>query len=137
MLAKKIKVSSDIQGMIFVAFNSAKNENIYAAAGKESFSNILEENKCKALACGRRNPASPESGPELDLSFLFIWEWNGTFTNRPDFWFTFPYHPNFELILDRFAGFVTVIPLCEYNFSPTGLLKRNGAFQYKIALMAV
>ena len=48
----------------------------------------------------------------LNLPFLFIWEWNGTFANRPEFWFTFPYHPNFEHILDRFAGFVS-IPLCE------------------------
>ena len=46
------------------------------------------------------------------------------------------YHPNFEPILDRFAGFV-FIPLCECNFSPTGLLERTGAYQYKIALIAV
>ena len=66
--------------------------------------------------------------PELDLPFLFIREWNGTFANRPDFWFTFPYHPNFELILDRFAGFVSIL-LCECNLSPTGLLERTGAYQ--------
>ena len=83
-----------------------------------------------------RVPAGPESGPELDLPFLFIREWNGTFGNRPDFWFTFPYHPNFEPILDRFAGLVS-IPLCECNLSPTGLFERTGAYQHKIALMAV
>ena len=46
-----------------------------------------------------------DSGPELDLPFLFIRECNGRFVNRPDFWFTFPYHPNVGPILDRFAGF--------------------------------
>ena len=69
-------------------------------------------------------------------AFLFIWEWNGTFANPPDFWFTFPYYPDFEPNLDRFAGFVS-IPLCECNLTPTGLLERTGACQYKIALMAV
>ena len=71
------------------------------------------------------------SGPELDLPSMFIREWNGTFENRPDFWFSFPYHPNFEPILDRFAGFVS-IPLYECNLSPTGRLERH-----KIALMTV
>ena len=69
------------------------------------------------IACTLRNPASLESGPELNLPFLFIWEWNGTFANRPDFWFTFPYHPKFEPILSRLAGFVS-IPMCECNLSP-------------------
>ena len=36
-------------------------------------------------------------------------------------------------ILDRFAGFVS-ISLCECKLSPTGLLERTGAYQYKIAL---
>ena len=68
--------------------------------------------------------------------FLFIREWNGTFANQPDFWFTFSYLPNFEPILDRFAEFVS-IPLCERNLSPSGPLERTAAYQYKIALMAV
>ena len=104
----------------------SKNEkkNTGTSAGKESFFNILGESKSNARACTRRNPAGPESGPELDLPFLFIWEWNGTFANRPDFWFTFPYYPNFEPILDRFAWFV-FIQLCECNVSPTGLLERT------------
>ena len=76
------------------------------------------------------------SGPELDLPFLFIWEWNGTFANRPDFWFTFPYHTNFEPILNWLAGFVS-LPLSECNLSPTSFLKRTGEYQYKIAPMAV
>ena len=49
---------------------------------------------------------------------------------------TFPYHPNFEPILDWFAGFVS-IPLCECNLSPIGLLERTGAYQLKIAFMAI
>ena len=49
---------------------------------------------------------------------------------------TFPYYPNFESILDRFAGFV-FIQLRECNVSPTGLFERTGAYQYKFALMAV
>ena len=76
---------------------------------KESFFNILKESnqlsKRNALACTCRNPTGPESGPELDLSFLFIRKWNGTFANRPDFWFTFPYSPNSGPILNQFTVF--------------------------------
>ena len=63
---------------------------------------------------------------------------NGTFAKRPDFWFTFPFHPNFESILERFAGFVSIPLHCVNATSlPTGLLERTGAYQYKIVTMAV
>ena len=55
---------------------------------------------------------------ELDLPFLFIREWNGRFVNLPDFWFTFPYHPNVGPILDRFAGFRWIFPYPCVNATP-------------------
>ena len=74
-------------------------------------------------------PVETQQVWKVDLNWtLFIWEWNGTFANRLDFWFTFPYHPNFEPILERFTGFVS-IPLCECNFSPTDLLERTRAYK--------
>ena len=63
----------------------------------------------------------PESGPELDLPFLFIREWNCTFVNRHDF---------------RFTGFFP--NLCVNAISlPTCLLEHARADQYAIAPMAV
>ena len=99
-----------------------KKKNKGTSTRKESFSNILRESKLTALACTRRNPAGPESGLELDLPFLFIWEWNNTFANQPDFWFTFPYHQNFEPILDRFTGFVssTLVWMQPLSYWPFG-----------------
>ena len=108
-------------------------KNTDTSAGKESFSNILGE---RVSEMHLRVPVETQQVGKMDLPFLFIWAWNGTFANRLDFRFTFPYHPNFEPILDRFVGFVST-PLCECNFSPTGLLEWTGAYQYKIALMAV
>ena len=48
---------------------------------------------------------------------------------RPDFWFTFPYHPNFECILERFAGFVSIpLPCVNATSLPTGLLEHLQTF---------
>ena len=61
-----------------------------------------------------RVPIETQQVRKVDLNwtclFLFTREWNGTFVNRPDFWFIFPYHPNFGPILDQFSGFF-LIPL--------------------------
>ena len=68
--------------------------------------------------------------------FLFTQDWNSTFVNRPDFWFTFPYHPNFGLMLYQFAGF---FPYSCVNTTslPTGFLEQTRADQYAIAPMAL
>ena len=88
-----------------------------------------------------RVPVETQEVRKVDLNrpvFYVISEWNGTFAKRPDFWFTFPYRPNSESILKRFAGFVSVPLLCVSATSlPTGLLERTGAYQYKIVTMAV
>ena len=57
------------------------------------------------------------------------------FANGPDFWITFPYHPNFGPILEQFTGFVHT--LCECNLSPTGFLERTRADKYAVAPVAV
>ena len=92
--------------------------------------------KWNAFACICRNPAAPESGPELDLPIQFTRKRNGTFPNWPDFWFTFPYRPNFWPILDQFAGFFPY-PCVNATSLPTVFLERTKADQYAIAPMAV
>ena len=78
-----------------------------------------------------RVPVETQQVRKVDLNrpFMFIPEWNDTFAKRPDFWFIFPYHPNFESILERFAGFVSIpLPCVNATSLPTGLLERTGAY---------
>ena len=107
---KRVLGRTEIKIQMLASKNKIKKKT---PAVKESFFNILKESnqlsKRNALACTCRNPTGPESGPELDLSFLFIRKWNGTFANRPDFWFTFPYSPNSGPILGQFAVFFPYI----------------------------
>ena len=70
-----------------------------------------------------RVPVETQQFRKVDLYwtclFLFTREWNGTFVNRSDFWFTFPYHPNFGLTLDQSAGFFPY-PCVNATSLPTG-----------------
>ena len=104
-----------VLGLTEIKFRKLVSKYQNTPAQEESFSNILGESnqlsKWNAFVCTRRNPTVPDSGPELDLPFLFIREWNGRFANWPNFWFTFPYHSNFGPILDRFPGFFHTPPL--------------------------
>ena len=83
-----------------------------------------------------RVPVETQQVWKVDLPFLFTRECNGTFANRHDFWFAFPYHPNSGHILDQFAGF---FPYSCVNATsvPTSFLERTRADQYAIAFMAV
>ena len=79
----------------------------------------------KYTSCTLRNPAGPESGPELDLPFVhMVMEFYGSLFRT------------IRILKDLFAGFVSIL-LCECNLSPMGVLERTGAYQDKIALIAV
>ena len=54
-----------------------------------------------------RVPVETQQVQKVDMNWTCLFclygnGWNGTFSNRLDFWFTFPYHPNFEPVLDQF-----------------------------------
>ena len=87
-----------------------------------------------------RVPVETQQVQKVDLNwtclFLFTRELYSTFVNRPDFWFTFPYHPNFGPILDQFAGFFPY-PCVDVTSLSTGFLEPTRADQYAMAPMAV
>ena len=83
-----------------------------------------------------------ESGPELDLPFLFIWQWNGTFTNWPDFWFTFPYHPKFwtgslGLFLHPCVNATSLLPVFWNGPERTSVRPCKGGVLYKICMWPI
>ena len=86
-----------------------------------------------------RVPVETQQVRKVDLNrtcfFLVTGEWNVTFVNRLDFWFTFKYHPNFGHILDHFAEFFPN-PCMNATF-PAGFLERIRADQYAIAIMVL
>ena len=136
------KIKKSVLSLTEIKFRKLVSKSQKTPVWKESFSNVLGESnqlsKWNALACTCRNPTVLDSGPKLDLPFLFIQEWR-SILNMPDFWFTFPYNPNVGPILDRFPGFWWIFPYPCVNATPlpTGLLERTRPYQYNIASMAV